>query len=59
MDSLRVDERSFAFFLSYFFNKYNIRMDLKLEYYGNIIKKGYCIGYCGMYVLIDFNGFGI
>ncbi len=32
-------------------------MDLKLEYYGNITKKGYCIGYCGMYVPTDPNGY--
>ncbi|WP_198513858.1 outer membrane beta-barrel protein HofD [Helicobacter pylori] len=57
-DSPRADERSLALFLSYFSNKYNIRMDLKLEYYGNITKKGYCIGYCGMYVPVDPNGPG-
>ncbi|AFI04192.1 outer membrane family protein [Helicobacter cetorum] len=57
-NSPRADERSLALFLSYFSNRFKVRLDLKLEYYGNITKAGYCIGYCNMYVPADPNGPG-
>ncbi len=44
--SPRANEQSVALFLGYFLSRYNLKFDLKLEYYNNITKKGYCIGYC-------------
>ncbi|WP_411675969.1 outer membrane family protein [Helicobacter felis] len=43
--SPRADEQSVALFLSYFLSRYNLEFDLKLEYYNNITKKGYCFGF--------------
>ncbi|WP_104740234.1 outer membrane family protein [Helicobacter bizzozeronii] len=43
--SPRANEQSVALFLSYFLSRYNLKFDLKLEYYNNITKKGYCLGF--------------